>query len=99
DWSSDVCSSDLFLQETQSRMVAGNGGPMMIVFEVIVWLLIIIACIFLTMAVRKIPVQYARRSVAGEYDVASVSGNRQWIPLKLNASGVMPIIFAQAIMF
>ena len=88
-----------FMQETQSRMVAGNGGPMMIVIEVIIWLLIIIACIFLTMAVRKIAVQYARRSVAGEYDAASVSGNRQWIPLKLNASGVMPIIFAHAIMF
>src|SRR5690606_28350120 len=88
-----------FMQETQSRMVAGNGGPMMIVIEVIIWLLIIIACIFLTMAVRKIAVQYARRSVAGEYDAASVSGNRQRIPLKLNASGVMPIIFAQAIMF
>src|SRR5690606_11811749 len=83
----------------QSRMVAGNGGPMMIVIEVIIWLLIIIACIFLTMAVRKIAVQYARRSVAGVYDAASVSGNRQWLPLKLHASGVMPLIFAQAIMF
>jgi preprotein translocase subunit SecY len=51
------------------------------------------------MAVRKIAVQYARRSVSGEYDANAVSGNRQWIPLKLNASGVMPIIFAQAIMF
>jgi len=48
------------------------------------------------MAVRKIPVQYARRTASGEFEQA---GNRQWIPLKLNASGVMPIIFAQAIMF
>ena len=88
-----------FVQEVQSRTAAGNGGAMMIVLEIIIWLLIIIACIYLTMAVRKIAVQYARRSAVGEYDASSVSGNRQWIPLKLNASGVMPIIFAQAIMF
>lgn len=88
-----------FVQEVQSRTTAGNGGAMMIVLELIIWLLIVIACIYLTMAVRKIAVQYARRSATGEYDAASVSGNRQWIPLKLNASGVMPIIFAQAIMF
>lgn len=88
-----------FIQEVQSRLAVGNGGPIMIVFEIIIWLLIIIACILLTMAVRKIAVQYARRSASGEYDASSVNGNRQWIPLKLNASGVMPIIFAQAIMF
>jgi preprotein translocase subunit SecY len=51
------------------------------------------------MAVRKIPVQYARRSASGEYEQDAMGGNRQFIPLKLNASGVMPIIFAQAIMF
>jgi preprotein translocase subunit SecY len=51
------------------------------------------------MAVRKIPVQYARRSASGEYEQDMNGGNRQFIPLKLNASGVMPIIFAQAIMF
>ncbi|MDN3705972.1 preprotein translocase subunit SecY [Myroides ceti] len=88
-----------FMQEFQSRMTENNGGPMMIVIEIIIWLLIIVSCIFLTMAVRKIAVQYARRSTAGEYDSTSIAGNRQWIPLKLNASGVMPIIFAQAIMF
>ncbi len=88
-----------FIQEVQSRLAAGNGGAIMIVIEIIIWLVIIIACILLTMAVRKIAVQYARRSTSGEYDASAVSGNRQWIPLKLNASGVMPIIFAQAIMF
>jgi len=50
------------------------------------------------MAVRKIPVQYARRTASGEYE-KNIFGARQFIPLKLNASGVMPIIFAQAIMF
>jgi len=52
----------------------------------------------LVMAVRKIPVQFARRTATGGYE-KNVSGARQYIPLKLNASGVMPIIFAQAIMF
>lgn len=84
-----------FIQEFSSRVTENNGGPMLIVLEVIIWLLIIIACILLVMAVRKIPVQYARRTTSGDFE----QGNRQWIPLKLNASGVMPIIFAQAIMF
>lgn len=88
-----------FFQELQSRMIDGNGGIVMVVIEIILWLLIIVACVYLSMAVRKIPVQYARRGVSGVYDSSAVSGNRQWIPLKLNASGVMPIIFAQAIMF
>ena len=51
------------------------------------------------MAVRKIPVQYARRTATGDFEQDMAGGNRQWIPLKLNAAGVMPIIFAQAIMF
>lgn len=88
-----------FIQEFSSRVSENNGGPMLIVLEVIIWLLIIIACILLTMAVRKIPVQYARRTTAGDFEQDAMGGNRQWIPLKLNASGVMPIIFAQAIMF
>ena len=52
----------------------------------------------LVMAVRKIPVQYARRTASGGYE-KNIFGARQFIPLKLNASGVMPIIFAQALMF
>ena len=51
------------------------------------------------MAVRKIAVQYARRTASGGYEKSAMAGSRQYIPLKLNASGVMPIIFAQAIMF
>jgi preprotein translocase subunit SecY len=88
-----------FIQEFQSRITENNGGPMLVVIEVILWLLVIVACILLTLAVRRIPVQYARRSASGTYDQSMLGGNRQWIPLKLNASGVMPIIFAQAIMF
>jgi len=88
-----------FIQEFSSVVTNNNGGPMLIVLEIIIWLLVIIACILMTMAVRRIPVQYARRSVSGDLEQDLMGGNRQFIPLKLNASGVMPIIFAQAIMF
>lgn len=87
------------IQEFTSKVSNNNGGPMLLVFEIVVWLLVIIACVLLVMAVRKIPVQYARRTVTGDYEQDMMGGNRQWIPLKLNAAGVMPIIFAQAIMF
>ncbi|MCZ8144341.1 MULTISPECIES: preprotein translocase subunit SecY [Flavobacterium] len=87
------------IQEFSSRVTNNNGGPMLLVFEIIIWLLVIIACVLLVMAVRKIPVQYARRTTTGDFEQDANGGNRQWIPLKLNASGVMPIIFAQAIMF
>lgn len=88
-----------FVQEFTSTITNNNGGPMLLVIEIIVWLLVIIACVLLVMAVRKIPVQYARRTVSGDFEQDAFGGNRQWIPLKLNAAGVMPIIFAQAIMF
>ena len=88
-----------FIQEFAARITMNNGGPMLLVFEIIIWLLIIMACILLVMAVRRIPVQYARRTVSGDFEQDMMESNRQWIPLKLNASGVMPIIFAQAIMF
>ena len=87
------------IQEFTSRVTNDNGGLMILVFEIIVWLLVIIACVLLVMAIRKIPVQYARRTTTGDFEEDMMGGNRQWIPLKLNAAGVMPIIFAQAIMF
>jgi preprotein translocase subunit SecY len=86
-------------QEFTSKVTNNNGGPMLLVIEIIVWLLVIIACVLLVMAVRKIPVQYARRTTTGDFEEDMLGGNRQWIPLKLNSAGVMPIIFAQAIMF
>jgi len=87
-----------FVQEFISRTTNNNGGLMFILVEVIVWFLVILACILLVMATRQIPVQYARRTASGGYE-KNIMGSRQYIPLKLNASGVMPIIFAQAIMF
>ncbi len=88
-----------FIQEFVARVTNNNGGPMLLVIEIIIWLLVIIACVLLVMAVRRIPVQYARRTSSGDLEQDMLAENRQWIPLKLNASGVMPIIFAQAIMF
>mgnify|MGYP006236382789 FL=1 len=70
----------------------------MISIELVIWVAIILASVMLVMAVRKIAVQYARRNSSGGFD-RNVVGKRQYIPLRLNASGVMPIIFAQALMF
>ena len=85
-----------FLLNASSRLEGNN--VMLILFEIVIWLLIILASVMLVMAVRKIAVQYARRTASGGYE-KNIMGSRQYIPLKLNASGVMPIIFAQAIMF
>jgi preprotein translocase subunit SecY len=87
-----------FAQEFASRVFESNGGLIMILIELVIWFVIILLSIMLVMAMRKIPVQYARRTASGEYE-KNIFGARQFIPLKLNASGVMPIIFAQAIMF
>ncbi|MBU3009904.1 preprotein translocase subunit SecY [Polaribacter vadi] len=88
-----------FLQEFVAKTTnAGAGGIMMVLIEIIVWFVVILLSVLLVTAVRKIAVQYARRTVAG--NVQNVAGSsRDYIPLKLNAAGVMPIIFAQAIMF
>ncbi|MBC3759331.1 preprotein translocase subunit SecY [Hyunsoonleella sp. SJ7] len=88
-----------FLQEYAARVTESNGGLIMILIELVIWFVIILASVMLVMAVRKIAVQYARRTASGGYERAAAGGSRQYIPLKLNASGVMPIIFAQAIMF
>ena len=87
-----------FTQEVISRVSENNGGLMLILIELVLWVVIILLSILLVMAVRQVPVQYARRTAGGTNE-RNVFGSRQYIPLKLNASGVMPIIFAQAIMF
>ena len=86
-----------FTQEVISRVSENNGGLILILIEMILWIIIILLSILLVLAVRQIPVQYARRAQISNNQ--NVFGRRQYIPLKLNASGVMPIIFAQAIMF
>jgi preprotein translocase subunit SecY len=83
------------IQEFSSRMVDSGGGLVMFLLEIIILLLVIGFAILLVQGTRKIPVQYAKRIVGNK----QYGGVRQYIPLKVNAAGVMPIIFAQAIMF
>lgn len=82
--------------EFQKRVQAGGGGLIMLLFEIAFLIVVIGACILLIQGTRKVPVTYARR-VVGSKD--ATSGVRQYLPLKVNMAGVMPIIFAQAIMF
>ena len=82
------------LQEFTSRLNDAGGGLVMFLGEIVVMLLVIAACILLVQGTRKVPVQYAKRMVGNK----QYGGVRQYIPLKVNAAGVMPIIFAQAIM-
>lgn len=90
---------EAFLKEVSDRLT-GVGGLMFIIIEVLIWFLVIMASILLIRAVRQVQVQYARRTASNELvNERNIFGSRQYIPLKLNASGVMPIIFAQAIMF
>ncbi|MGL5273696.1 MAG: preprotein translocase subunit SecY [Phocaeicola sp.] len=83
-------------QEIVSRLSSpGAGGIVMFLLEIVFLLFVIAAAILLVQGVRKIPVQYAKRIVGNK----QYGGARQYIPLKVNAANVMPIIFAQAIMF
>ncbi len=72
-----------------------GGGAIALIVELILWFFVIVATIALVQGVRKVPVQYAKRVVGNR----QYGGVRQYIPLKINAAGVMPIIFAQALMF
>ncbi len=82
-------------QEFVSRLAEQGRGFIMLIVEMIVFLLVIASTILLVQGTRKVPVQYAKRIVGNR----QYGGVRQYIPLKVNAAGVMPIIFAQAIMF
>lgn len=87
-----------FMQEFASRVSsqgAQSGGMVMFLVEIVVLLLATAGTILLVQGVRKVPVQYAKRVEGGR----QIGGARQYIPLKVNAANVMPIIFAQAIMF
>ena len=81
-------------QEFISRTSEKTGGLVMFLFEMLFLLLVIAGAILLVQGTRKVPVQYAKRIVGNK----QYGGVRQYIPLKINAAGVMPIIFAQAIM-
>ena len=81
--------------EFGSRLEATGGGLIMFLVEIVFLLLVIIFSILLVQGTRRIPVQFAKKIVGNK----QYGGVRQYIPLKVNAAGVMPIIFAQAIMF
>lgn len=83
------------IQEFTSKTTGGGGGLLVFLIELAVFILITIGLILLVQGTRKIPVNYAKRIVGNK----QYGGVRQFIPLKVNAAGVMPIIFAQAIMF
>lgn len=89
-----------FMQEFVQQTSKGGYGSIMILVEVIFWLIVILLAIILSVAVRKIPVQYVSRAQArGGRSFNLMDGPRSYIPLKVNATGVMPLIFAQALMF
>jgi preprotein translocase subunit SecY len=81
--------------EFGSRLQSAGGGLIMFLLEIVFLLFIVVSCILLVQGTRRIPVQYAKKIVGNK----QIGGVRQYLPLKVNAAGVMPIIFAQAIMF
>jgi preprotein translocase subunit SecY len=80
--------------EFSEKLNSTGGGILMFIVELLILFLVFVAAIALVQAVRKIPVQYAKRVIGNK----QYGGVRQYIPLKINAAGVMPIIFAQALM-
>jgi preprotein translocase subunit SecY len=82
-----------FIFEAGTRM-NGAGGAIMLIVEILFLFIVVLGTILLVQGTRRVPVQYARRIVGNK----QYGGVRQYIPLKVNAAGVMPIIFAQAIM-
>ena len=83
------------LSSELSERLNGQGGLVAFLVEIVFLFLVFVASILLVQGTRRIPVQYAKRIVGNK----QYGGVRQYIPLKVNAAGVMPIIFAQAIMF
>ena len=85
-----------FMQEVTNRFVeTKGGGAVFLIIELLILFAVVCASILLVQAVRKVPVEYARRVQGNK----TYGGARQYIPLKLFAANVMPIIFAQALMF
>lgn len=81
--------------EFGARLQSAGGGLIVFLLEIVAILLIIMGCILLVQGTRRVPVQYAKKIVGNK----QYGGVRQYLPLKVNSAGVMPIIFAQAIMF
>lgn len=88
-------------QEFSNKFMGGGaGGMIMLLVEIVMWLAVIMFTLFLVRGVRKIPVQYAKAvASAGQGGRQMGVGKRQYIPMKVYTANVMPIIFAQAVMF
>lgn len=86
-------------QEFDAKNLGGGGGLLIFLIELAVFIGVVVGLILLTQGTRKIPLNYARRIIGSSNAAKEVAGSRDFIPLKVNSSGVMPIIFAQAIMF
>lgn len=82
-----------FIQEVTTK----SDNPIMIIVELVMFMVIVMATVLIVQGVRKVPMNVAKRMAGGRTNVAE-QGARQYLPIKVNASGVMPIIFAQAIM-
>jgi preprotein translocase subunit SecY len=87
-----------FFGEVQAQL-SKSGGLITFLIELVAMFLIILLTVLITQGVRKIPVQFAKKMVGKGNSQIPVAGARDYIPVKVNAAGVMPIIFAQAIMF
>jgi preprotein translocase subunit SecY len=88
-----------FLGEFQAKLDRASGGLVAFVLEMVFLVAVVMFTILLVQGVRRIPVQFAKRMVGRDTASMPAAGNRDYIPLKLNTAGVMPIIFAQALMF
>lgn len=82
------------MAEIGEKLTTTNGGLLLLIIEFLIWFFVLVAAIMLVQGVRRVPVQYAKRIVGNR----QYGGVRQYIPLKINSAGVMPIIFAQALM-
>ncbi len=86
-----------FIGEIKAQFA--KSGPLMIILELLGFFLVVVATILIVQGVRRIQIQFAKRMVGRSGGNLPMAGARDYIPLKVNAAGVMPIIFAQAIMF
>jgi len=77
----------------------GKGGLVILVLELAFLVAVVMATVLLVQGIRKIPIQFAKRAIGRGSSLTPQAGSRDYIPLKVNAAGVMPIIFAQALMF
>ena len=86
---------EALVKEVGTKLEGSAGSLIMVIVEIVLLFLVFLATIAVVQAVRKVPVQYAKRIIGNK----QYGGVRQYIPLKMNAANVMPIIFAQALMF